>query len=291
MKNKIIATVIFILIPFISYGQSVLRKNIEDIVAGSDLKLGLAIYDFTSKQTVRINANERFPMQSVFKFPVALALLEQVDNGDFQLTDTINIAKEELYTDLWSPLQKRYPNGTKLPLNEVVAAMVAQSDNSATDLLIKKIGGANTVQQFLNHKGIHKISIKNTEREIQSDWAIQFENWTTPNEMIRLLKLFKHKQLISVKNNDYLWQVMANTSTGSIRRLLPDDIVIVYKTGNSGAKDGIVAAQNCVGIIELANGNHIAFAIFITASKESSETNLDIIAQIGRAIFDYYGNL
>lgn len=288
MKNKVITTSLLVLISLISYGQEVLRKNIEAIVVNKNLKLGLAIYDFTSKETVQINATDRFPMQSVFKFPVALALLDRVDKGEFQLTDTILLTKEELYTDLWSPLQKRYPNGAKLPLSEVLAAMVSQSDNSATDLLIKKIGGANTVQQYLNSKGIHEISIKNTEREIQSDWAIQFENWTTPNEMIRLLDRFKHKQLISVQNNDYLWQVMTNTSTGSIRQLLPSDVVIAYKTGNSGAKDGLVAAQNCVGIIELANGNPIAFAIFITASKENATTNLDVIAQIGKAIFDYY---
>lgn len=279
---------LFLIISLESVGQNTLEKNIEGIILGKNLKLGFATYNFASKQSDEINADDRFPMQSVFKFPIALALMDQVDNGKFQLTDTIYVTKDELYVDLWSPMRERYPDGAKLPLSEVVAYMATSSDNSATDLLIKKMGGAKTVQQFLNNKGLQNISIKNTEREIQSDWAVQFENWTTPNEMISLLKLFNHKQLISAKSNDFLWQVMANTSTGSIRRLLPTDITIVYKTGYSGARDGVVAAQNCVGIIELANGNKIAFAIFITDSKENTDTNLDIIAKIGKAIFDYY---
>ena len=78
------------------------------------------------------------------------------------------------------------------------------------------------------------------------------------------------------------------SSTGSIKNLLPSNINVGYKTGNSGVgPNGVIAAQNCVGIMD--NGTKkIAFAIFITDSKEDKETNMNIIAQIGEIIATNY---
>ena len=116
-----------------------LKKEIEIIVGGKDLKLGLALYDFSTGKSISINGNDKYPMQSVFKFPIGVALLDCVSRGEFSLSDSVTLTKADLLPDLWSPIRERWPEGVRLPLVSVMTYMVAHSDNSATDFLIHKI--------------------------------------------------------------------------------------------------------------------------------------------------------
>jgi len=83
-----------------------LKKEIEDIVSGKDLKLGFALYDFSSGKFISINGNDKYPMQSVFKFPIGIALLDCVSRGEFSLTDSVTLTKADLSPDLWSPIRE-----------------------------------------------------------------------------------------------------------------------------------------------------------------------------------------
>lgn len=168
---------------------SELKKEIEAIVSGKDLKLGFALYDFSSGKSISINGNDKYPMQSVFKFPVGVALLDCVSIGEFSLTDSVTLTKADLSPDLWSPIRERWPDGVRLPLVSVMTYMVAHSDNSATDFLIYKIGSVARIQKIINRLGAKKINIRNTEKELQSSWPVQFDNWTTPRAMVEFLRL------------------------------------------------------------------------------------------------------
>lgn len=221
-------------------------------------------------------------MQSVFKFPIALAMLQEVDNKRFALDQKIYIAKEDLRPGLWSPIEKQYPDGeVYLPLSEILRQTVALSDNVGCDLLLKMLGGPHVVNDYIHGKGIADIRIRNNEQEIQSSWNVQFDNWVTPDAMIRLLMQFNAKKLLSPDSHSFLWNVMAGTSTGSIKKKLPENIVVVHKTGHSGYNESKVsAATNDVGIILAPNGKRMAFVIFISNSKESPEVNGNVIADI-----------
>lgn len=274
----------------ICFGQMAgLKKKIEDIVCGKDLKLGFAFYDFESNKSISIHANDKFPMQSVFKFPIGVALLDCVSKGAFSLTDTVTLTQADLLPDLWSPIREQWPNGVQLPLVDVLTYMVAYSDNSATDFLIYKIGGTAHIQSIINHLGANKINICNTEKEIQSSWSVQFNNWTTPKAMVDFLILMNNGKLLNKENTNVLWNIMVNTSTGSINRLVPKTVKFAHKTGFSGANDqGVIAAQNDVGIIEFEDGRRIAYAIFLTNSTIGKNNGYDVIAQIGEAIWNSY---
>ena len=81
---------------------------------------------------------------------------------------------------------------------------------------------------------------------------------------------------------------MVKTKVRSIRDSLPIDIVIAHKTGYSGADiDGVVAANNDIGIMQLPNGKRFLFAIFITNSHEKSDENYSIISQIASIIYKH----
>ena len=81
-------------------------------------------------------------MQSVYKYPLALAILNQVDKGIFSLEQKIHIKKEDLLPDTWSPLRKKYPDGNAdITLDELLNITVSQSDNNGCDILFRLIGG------------------------------------------------------------------------------------------------------------------------------------------------------
>ena len=266
-----------------------LKKEIEIIVGGKDLKLGLALYDFSTGKSISINGNDKYPMQSVFKFPIGVALLDCVSRGEFSLSDSVTLTKADLLPDLWSPIRERWPEGVRLPLVSVMTYMVAHSDNSATDFLIHKIGGVARIQDIVNRLGAKKINIRNTEAEIQGSWSVQFDNWTTPNAMVDFLRLMNDGKLLDKANTAVLWEIMASASSGSVNRLVPKTVTFARKTGYSGANSqGIIAAQNDVGIIELEDGRRVAYAIFLTDSTLGTDAGYDILAQIGKAIWKAY---
>lgn len=266
-----------------------LNKEIETIVGGKDLKLGFALYDFSTGKSISINGNDKYPMQSVFKFPIGVALLDCVSRGEFSLSDSVTLTKADLLPDLWSPIRERWPEGVRLPLVSVMTYMVAHSDNSATDFLIHKIGGVARIQDIVNRLGAKKINIRNNEAEIQGSWSVQFDNWTTPNAMVDFLRLMNDGKLLDKANTAVLWEIMASASSGSVNRLVPKTVTFARKTGYSGANSqGIIAAQNDVGIIELEDGRRVAYAIFLTDSTLGTDAGYDILAQIGKAIWKAY---
>ena len=266
-----------------------LKKEIEIIVGGKDLKLGFALYDFSTGKSISINGNDKYPMQSVFKFPIGVALLDCVSRGEFALSDSVTLTKADLSPDLWSPIRERWPEGVRLPLVSVMTYMVAHSDNIATDFLIHKIGGVARIQDIVNRLGAKKINIRNTEAEIQGSWSVQFDNWTTPNAMVDFLRLMNDGKLLDKANTAVLWEIMASASSGSVNRLVPKTVTFARKTGYSGANSqGIIAAQNDVGIIEFEDGRRVAYAIFLTDSTLGTDAGYDILAQIGKAIWKAY---
>ena len=266
-----------------------LKKEIEIIVGGKDLKLGFALYDFSTGKSISINGNDKYPMQSVFKFPIGVALLDCVSRGEFALSDSVTLTKADLSPDLWSPIRERWPEGVRLPLVSVMTYMVALSDNSATDFLIHKIGGVARIQDIVNRLGAKKINIRNNEAEIQGSWSVQFDNWTTPNAMVDFLRLMNDGKLLDKANTAVLWEIMASASSGSVNRLVPKTVTFARKTGYSGANSqGIIAAQNDVGIIEFEDGRRVAYAIFLTDSTLGTDAGYDILAQIGKAIWKAY---
>ncbi len=271
--------------------KQAIRKALKEIIAGKSLNLGLGVYDFTTGQSFFFNGNQQFPMQSIYKLPLVLALLECVDQGTCSLSDTLMIQPQTLFPDTWSPLREDFPNGTSLPLSRLIQYVIVQSDNNASDILLERIGGPDSVQNYLHKKRIKGIRIKNSEREIQSSWSIQFDNWTTPKGMTELLKHFGKKELLHPESQNFLWETMSHISTGSIKKYLPSEVAVARKTGYSGRNEkGIIAAINDVGIMQVTRDRQIAYVILITDSYETADTNYDLIARIGAALFRIFQN-
>ncbi|HEU5052972.1 MAG TPA: class A beta-lactamase, subclass A2 [Hanamia sp.] len=269
-----------------------LRKQIEQLLATKNARVGVSFSGIEKQDTLTINGSSHFPLQSVFKFPIALKVLHLVDQKKLSLDQKIYIPKSDLLPDTWSPLRDKYPDGNvKIPLAEIIRFMVSESDNNACDILLRLVGGAKTVNDYIHELGIKNIAIRYNEEEMHREWNVQFSNWTTPVATTRLLKLFYDGKILSAKSYDFLWKVMCETSTGKerIKGQLPTGTLVAHKTGTSGTNaQGITAAINDIGIVRLPNGNHFVISVYVSNSKENTQTNEKIISDISKLVWDYF---
>lgn len=271
--------------------QASLKKSIETVITPAPGKIGVAVMSFPTGDTLTINNRHHYPMQSVYKLPLAVAVLNDVDKGKLTLDDIIHIRKKDLLPDTWSPLAEKYPNGdVNLKLQDVLKYSVSLSDNNACDILFRLMDGPKKIQQFMNSNGIAEINIANTEEELHEAWDIQYNNWTTPWSMIQLLESLENKDLLSGKSYKVLQKLMMDTPTGKgrLRGALPDSVRVSHKTGTSGDNAGVIAAVNDVGIVYLPNGHAFAIAVFVSDFKGTVEEAESYIAKIARLAYDHY---
>jgi len=273
--------------------NTTLQQQVQAIVSGKNALVGVEIVGPDGKAIVSLNSEQHYPMQSVFKFHIALVVLSEIDKGKLALDQPIKIQKEELLPGLYSPLREKYPNGGTLPLSKILSYTVSLSDNVGCDVLLRLVGGPNVVEDYFKKNIGHAISIKLNEEQQQGDWDLQFQNWTTPQAANETLASFYYNkpQLLSKKSQDFLWQLMRETETGPrrIKGLLPKNTVVAHKTGTSGVnKKGMMAAVNDIGVVFLPNGKPFFISVFVTNTTENEATNEKIIAAIAKAAWDHF---
>jgi beta-lactamase class A/beta-lactamase class A VEB len=278
-----------------SNNTDVLRSKIEQIITDKNAIVGVSIIGNNGKDSVSLNGDWRFPMQSVFKFHIALAVLSEVDNGNLSLDQKIVISKDDLLPeDFWSPLRDENPNGGSFTIEKLIQYSVSQSDNIACDVLIRLIGTPKKVEEYFKKNNIQDIQITYNEKDMQAQWENMFQNWTTPKAASETLKMFYENKnnLLSKSSYDFFWKTNKETTTGAnrIKGQLPEGTIVAHKTGWSGTnkETGITAAVNNIGIVFLPNGEYFIISVFVTESKENFETNEKIISDIAKATYDFY---
>jgi beta-lactamase class A/beta-lactamase class A VEB len=272
-----------------------IRQNIDKILEGKQATVGVAIWGSNAEDTLSLNGDLHLPMQSVFKFHLALVAMHQVDQGKLSLDDKITIDQERiaLYSHLWSPLREKYPDGAEVSLSEIITNTVAWSDNVGCDLLFELVGGPHVVQSYLHGIGVKDIAVVHKEIEMQALWDRQYANWTTARAANQVLRIFFENKddLLSPESHHFLLEVLKGTKTGlkDIRAFLPEDAVVAHKTGHSGKNDeGLTGALNNIGIVFLPNGAHFYISVLVSDATESEESCHRIIADIAKTAWDYY---
>ena len=285
-------TILFLLISIFSFAQKAeLKKEISKITEGKKATVAVSVLgiDFPFQYNNN-NAEKKLPMQSVFKYHIALAVLDLVDQGKLSLDQKVFIKKSELLPNTWSPIREKNPEGNfEMPISELIEYSVAMSDNVGCDVLLRLIGGPKVVHDFLISKGAKDTQIVYNEELMQSAWKNQYENYTTMKSATKLLKDFYKGKILSEKSTEFLLAVMYRTSTGlnKIVEQLPKFAKVAHKTGSSGKNDaGLTGAENDIAIITLPNGKTYAIAIFVSDSTESYDVNCKMISDISKVVFE-----
>ena len=242
-----------------------------------------------NQRILSFHANEHFPMQSVYKLPIGMAVMREVDRGKLDLNAEVRVDKSEYISkSQHSPLRDAHPNGASVTLRELVRLAVSESDGTASDVLLRLLGGPETVMTFLRDIGIHDIQVRDTEMRMGHDGSLQYRNWATPDGAVALLRALLGSSILSKSSRDLLLQFMSSTQTypGRIKALLPAAAAVAHKTGTSGTRNGVTAATNDIGIATLPDGKHLAIAVFVSDSKAEDGTRDAVIAKIAWAAWD-----
>ena len=252
-------------------------------------KVGVTAMVIETGDRTSFQGRDRFPMQSVYKFPIAMATLHLVDTGKLNLDQPVTIAKTELVPpELHSPIRDQHPEGASLGLRDVIRFAVAESDGTASDVLLRLCGGPAAVTTYLRGLGIHGVTVATSELEMSRGPMVQYRNWATPDSMVDLLRAFHSGRGLSPTSHTLLEDFMAQSTPGPrrLKGLLPPGTRVAHKTGTSGTDGALTRATNDVGIVTLPNGRHLAIAVFVSDSTASLDLREDTIAKIARAAWD-----
>lgn len=302
MKNKKIIEKFFLFIAcFIASGSlfaigksakpNELERELESVIAPYMATVGIAVMNLETKEITTVNDNHCYPMQSVYKFPLALYVLKDQDHPT-SLDDVFSIDKKKLDQHTWSPIVDSFPDqDVELTLSDLLRYMISKSDNNACDFLFENADGVRAVNRYVHNTGVTNMAISATEREMHANWQAQYTNWCQPSAMMQLLCLFYERKLLPGWSTDFLMKLMTESqnSDNRIKGLLPPGTVVAHKTGSSGTNDkGITAATNDVGIITLPNGHHLALVVYVSDYKGDTGLGEHIIATVAKCIWDYY---
>ena len=283
----------FLLISGIIFSQkSVLEQKINSITKDKNATVAVSVHSFEDNIKLSINGDKKLPLLSVFKFHIALTVLNLVDQKKLSLKQKILVTKDDLHENTWSPFRKKYPNGNvEITLEELLQYMVSQSDNNITDLLIRLVGGTQSVQKFMDKMKVKDFTIKADESKMHEGYEFHYLNTSTTNSLNQLLKNFFDKKMISKTSTSFLMKTMLETTTGAnkIVALLPKETPVAHRTGSSGKNEkGLTIAENDIGIITLPNRKHIALSVLVSDSMESEETNTKMVAEIAKVVYENF---
>ena len=275
-----------------------LQERIDRITSEIDSTIGVAAVHVESGRRIGVRENERFPMGSVNKFPIAVAFLRDLQARPRSLSDEITIQPSE-FAPNHSPIRVR-ANGepVTLTLREVLEATVRDSDNTAADALLRLAGGADGVTRTLASAGVTGIDISRTKRQLGADLdqpggadrlLTDERDTTTPAAMLAFLERFHARRLgLSAENHELLVRLMTATDSGQrrIQAGAPVGSAVAHKTGT------LPGTVNDVGVITSPNGrDHVLIAVFTKGGRTSTLTQRErAVASITRAVYrDFVG--
>ena len=282
-------------------------------------RLGVGLLNLESGQAFTFNGDQRFPMQSVFKLPLTAAALSEADAGRLAMTERFVLEEEQL-SGQHSPIALAWPARRDYSAAELIQATILDSDNTAADVLMKRIGGPGAVTAWLVSRRVIEVRVDRYERELQPavygmasfrpEWRngaafaqarqavpppvrlaalraymVDPRDTATPGGMIDFMQKLDRRELLSAGSTERLVRLMGATSraAGRLKAGLPKDAFFAHRPGTSGVDLGISTAHNDVGIFTLADKRSYAIAAFLSGSTLDEAGRDAIIADVARA--------
>ncbi len=252
--------------------------------------VGIAVLNASTKKQFSVNADKPFPMQSVCKMPLSIAVLRLADQGKLKITDKITVRKTDL-VPLHSPIKNAIKGSqTDFTIRELMTRAICDSDNTACDILIAKVGGAKKVTEILKEAGIKSVRIDRPEAVLQPEstdikkFLTDERDTATPNAMVALLQKLYSGDLLSKESRAVVLEDMFNCKTGTNRLSagLPPKWKIAHKTGTGRDIKGQNTATNDVGIIVGPKGQLFYVAVFVKGSRAPIEIREALMAKVAK---------
>lgn len=235
---------------------------------------GVFFVDLDTNNYVDWNGSLTFAAASTIKFPVLVAFFQDVDAGKIRLDEKLTVTKQ-LIGGGSGDMQYR-PIGTKYTALTTAAKMIIISDNTATNMLIARMGGIAALNDRFKNWGLGSTIIRNQLPDLPGT------NTTSPKDLAHLMHLVDKGELMTLRSRDRLLDIMRQTKT---RTLLPrglgEGATIAHKTGDIGSMVGDV------GLIDMPNGKRYVGVALVKRPHNDSRAQ-ELIRQISRSVYQYF---
>jgi len=308
--------------------RDALEERFRTIAASAGGEVGVSVLHLETGRGASLHGHERFPMASVFKLPVAIALLERVDRGALSLDQRVPIGAADLRPGgSGHTIAERSPSGSiALSIAELLEAMLVDSDNTAADLLLPLAGGGEVITAQLDGAGLPDIRVDRSEAELWFDsygaTAPPRSQWTpaeirraidavsesersaarqrfladprdtaTPDALVQMLRQLFEGRRLSAESRGRILALMARTRPGAkrLRADLPPGAAVADRTGTGADVGGVNIVTNDVGIVTLpGRWGHLAIAVMIKGSDRPLPAREKAIGEIARAACEHW---
>lgn len=328
MLNRIILLISLFLLSACAHRPNIdsLPQYIQTLEKQSSSIIGVSAIHIEKGKSFGHKDNEHFPMASTVKVPIAIYLMHLAENKKINLDKMVSINPGDLVLGSGAMGYFLSRPGLSISIYNMFEPMLAISDNSATDMILRQIGGPGAVYKFLQQKGISDIMISRSIEQLYSDssglksWPARtsltlmdrkilldkipdtdktkayeafyndIRDTATPSSMtILLTKLYK-AELLNSEYSKMILDVMAKGTSSRLKKLLPKDTKIAYKTGtwwdnkSSGKQYNYT---NEIAIITLPNNRgHIAISIYIKSDHSNLQKQLDAVGKAARLVYN-----
>lgn len=253
-----------------------LKSTIQSLVAANpNLTPGIFIADLDNGSYVDSNGNTSFAAASTIKLPILVAFFQDVEAGKIQLNEQLVMEQSMLAGGSGDMRSK--PVGSKFTALEVADKMMVISDNTATNMLIARLGGIEALNQRFRSWGLTATTLRNQLPDIQGT------NTTSPKELVQVMGMVSKGQLLSnTMSRDRILDIMRRNQR---RHLLPKGLGagarIANKTGYIGAMLGDV------GLIELPSGKRYVAAVMVQRPRNDPRAET-LITSVSSSAYQYF---
>jgi beta-lactamase class A len=262
-----------------------LYVQVRELAAKAGGKVGVAVVHVESGRSVTVGAQQWLPLQSVFKLPLAVAVLKDVQTGQARLDQMLTVRAEDRAPGVASNEKKWAQVPRTVSVRQLLEYSLIDSDNTASDKLLELIGGPDVLTERLRSLGFDGIEVRAPTKAMGPSGELP--NEATPEAIAGLLASLQRGEVLRAPERALLWDILQRTRTGErrIRAGLPPGSPVLDKTG-TGANG---AATNDAAVVTLpGSGGHLAIAVMIAASPLPARGQEDLIAEIARAAFNTF---
>jgi beta-lactamase class A len=217
-----------------------LESSIQDVDQHLDGVMGVAIEDLTTGDHYFLHEDEVFAQASSIKITVLANLYLQAEQGELKLTDLYTVQSSDLVADS-DIMNGLTPGVTRVTLRDLATMMVAVSDNSATNVLIDRVGMPN-VNSMLDRLGLTHTRLRRKMMDLQAAKEGR-ENISTPREMMTLLDAIYHGKVLNKESTNDFFKMLSTNKDSWIPRDLPADLKVADKPG------ALEAVRNDSGVV------------------------------------------
>lgn len=259
------------------------QKKLEELEKNFDGRIGVYALNTGNNQIIAYRADERFPVQSTMKLISVAALFKQSDSDTNLLQEKINYTKKDLIP--WHPVTGNYIN-TGASLEALSEAAISYSDNTAVNLIIKKLGGPAAITAFAHSIGNKTFNVEHYDGELNSN-PRNAQDTSTPRDMAISVEKLTLGNVLTQPQRELLVTWMRNNTTGykRIRAAAPIGWVVAEKTGGGLGSYGIA---NDIGILWSPLCKPIVLAIYTVQNQQNAKSRDDIVASTASIILDEF---